>query len=247
MIYEAFNITFWIIAAFFGFITTILIKALRKKSEEQRKKFLIVYCLIWLVIFFVYKNCLLHDTAYLEMVGLQGRTIWGELPLYPCNVIMLLLPIALLTENKGVMIFCFYTSMICAPIALLIPSFGFRGFSIFIPRVMGFVFSHWMIFAVWALLYFLDIYTPHYRDIPKYLVTAVCTAFGMFLVNLTFKATGLCADSNYFFSMYPESVELQFMYDLIPIKFVYTLPAFVVLAMIAYMITPLFVYIEKKR
>jgi len=245
MLYAAFNLTFFIIMAIFALFLFGTIKFLRKKDEAFVTKYLVCFYLLGIVIFFIYKYFLINDVEYGAFFGVTNRTIFEELPLFPCNIVMCIMPIAVLTKKRGLLAFCFFTSFIAAPLALIIPSDGFVNCSIFLPRVMGYVTTHLMVWAAFFYLYFLEIFIPTYKDVPKFLLTVFVIASIIFGINNVLQVTGLGPTANYFFSMFPESDEMRILYSYIPIKFVYTWPAILIEALIALLITAVITKIRK--
>jgi uncharacterized membrane protein YwaF len=58
---------------------------------------------------------------------------------------MMLIPIAVATKSRPLMSFGFFMAPLGALMALLSPAVGFDGYSIWLPRMLGFYGTHFMI------------------------------------------------------------------------------------------------------
>lgn len=231
------NSVFVIIFAVLLFALVVSSLYLRKKSERIRQIVLTVVCLITLVGFFLYKLALSHDHQYDYLYGFMGGfNWWGELPLHLCNINMVLLPFAVMKKNRYLMGFCFFVGPLGALMALMMPGAGFDGYSILLPRMMGFYGTHFMVFFEGIALAAFGLYKPDYKDILPVLGLTICIAAVVFSIDVVIRLTGLNRKANYFFAMETEgNFVLDIFYKWIPYPFFCLLPCVPVLGI--YMVT----------
>ena len=159
-----------------------------------------------------------------------GFNWWGELPLHLCNINMLIIPIAVWRKSRPLMSFSFFLAPLGALMALLMPSAGFSGYSIFLPKMLGFYGTHFMVFIEGIALATFGLYRPRFKDLPKTLLTILIVTFCIFLIDVLIRTTGLNPKANYFFAMETEgNPVLNIFHNLIPYPFLYLLPCLVVL------------------
>lgn len=236
---------FWVLRPFsplffllFAFFLLVLIAAsllLRRKSERTRALVLACACWVTLLGFIAYKYALSVDAEFNVLTAsMGGFNWWGELPLHLCNINMILIPVAVLTNKRPLMCFCFFAGSLGAMMALSMPSNGFDGYSLLLPRMLGFYGTHFMIVIEALAIVTLGLYKPRFRDIPMTLVTIVCIALVIFVINMLLRWSGLHPKANYFYSVETEgNFVLELFYKLLPYPFLYLLPCSLVLA--AYM------------
>jgi uncharacterized membrane protein YwaF len=236
---------FWIMRPFnplfcvvFGAFLLLLIAAsllVRGKSGRIKKTVLVTACLLTLIGFFVYKYYLSLDADYDRITaGMGGFNWWGELPLQLCNINMILIAVAVLLDSRPLMSFCFFLGPLGAMMALVMPGNGFEGYSLLLPRMLGYYGTHFMIVIEALALATFGLYRPKFRDLPKTFLTIFLVALAVFCINMLLRVTGLHPKANYFYSVETEG---NFLLDLfhkwIPVPFLYLLPSFVILGVYA--------------
>ena len=225
-------------------------KLLKGATEGAKRAVYICICLLTIAGFFCYKYALSLDTAY-DLISDQygGFNWWQELPLHLCNIHMILMPIAVATKKRSLLSFCFFVAPLGALMALLMPPLGFSGYSIFLPRIIGFYGTHIMVIIEAIALYALDFYRPEYKDIPKAALITFVVATVVFGINLILKLFKLCPNPNYFYLMQTEGNPiLEIFYKYIPYPFLYALPCLLIL--VVYMLIVTFIiqtFIIKRR
>ena len=232
---------FWIMRPFNGlFILTfaafiLLLVAgtllLRGKSEKTRRTVLVAVSIASFVGFFVYKYFLSLDEPYAAITAeMGGFNWWGELPLQLCNINMILIPIAVLRKSRPLMCFGFFIGPLGAMMALAMPGNGFSGYSLLLPRMLGYYGTHFMIVIEgWALVT-LGLFRPKFRDLPKAILALVLLTFGIFCINLLLRVTGLHPKANYFYSVETEgNALLEIFHKMIPVPFLYLIPSLSIL------------------
>ena len=220
-----------LLAAFFALLAAASL-ALRGRSEMTRRVALISACAVTAVGFFFYKYFLSVDEAYDAITAtVGGFNWWGELPLQLCNVNMILIPIAVLKRNRPLMCFGFFIGPLGALMALLIPGNGFEGYSLLLPRMLGYYGTHLMlVIEGWALVTF-GLFKPRFSDLPKAVLTLVLLAFAIFLIDMLLRWTGLHPRANYFFAVETEcNALLEIFWKWIPLPFLYLIPCIGILA-----------------
>ena len=253
------NSEFWIIrpfnpvflACFAAFLLLLVIAslALRNKSERTRQIVLIAACVVTFLGFFVYKYFLSIDTDFDRITAnMGGFNWWGELPLHLCNVNMILIPIAVATKNRSLMSFCFFVGPLGATMALVMPGNGFDGYSVLLPRMLGYYGTHFMVVIEGLAVVTFGLYRPRFRDLPKTVLAILVIAFVIFCINMLLRTTGLHPKANYFFSVETEgNAVLDIFYRLIPYPFLYLLPCTLVLAVYMAVITSGFWIADRLR
>ena len=234
-IIRPFNPLFCIVSAAFLAVLVVAGLLLRGRSDRAKRTVIVVACLLTLVGFFVYKYFLSIDAEFDRLTAsMGGFNWWGELPLQLCNINMLLIPVAVLLDKRALMSFAFFVGPLGALMALVMPGTGFDGYSLLLPRMLGYYGTHFMIIIEALALAVFGLYRPRFRDIPKTLLAMFVIALGVFGINMLLRWTGLHPHANYFFSVETEGNFLLEMFrSWIPLPFLYLLPGIVILG--AYM------------
>ncbi|MBR4392851.1 MAG: YwaF family protein [Oscillospiraceae bacterium] len=249
-IMNPFNLVFNICLAAFLLVLVLASFALRKTREKTRSAVLVTACVLTLVGFFVYKYYLSLDADFdVITADMGGFNWWGELPLQLCNINMILIPIAVLRKSRPLQCFCFFLAPLGALMALVMPGTGFGGYSLLLPRMLGYYGTHFMIVIEGLALVTFGLYRPRFRDLPRAILTAVIIAFCVFLFNMLLRWSGLHPKANYFFSVETEgNFLLELFHSWLPYPFLYLLPCIGILG--AYMVlitTPFALTARKKR
>ncbi len=235
-ILHSFGPLFWTLFAGFILLLVVVSLLLKNRSEKAKKIVLITACIVTFVGFFVYKYFLSIDTEYDKLVveTRGGFSWWAELPLQLCNINMILIPIAVAFNLRPVKSFSFFLAPLGALMALLSPAVGFDGYSIFLPRMLGFYGTHFMIIIEGLALATLGFYRPKFKDFPKTILTLVILLLVITGVNLLLIKTGLYERANYFFTLEHEGISiLKLFWSWIPVPVLYLLPGAAIL--LAYM------------
>ena len=238
--------------AVFGVFLLLLVLAavlLRGKSETTKGAVLIAACVATLIGFVFYKYALSRDADYNVITSsMGGFNWWGELPLHLCNINMILIPIAVLKKSRPLMCFCFFLGPLGALMALLMPGNGFNGYSLLLPRMLGYYGTHFMVVIEGLALAAFGLFRPKFRDLPKAALAVLVIAFVIFLVNLLLRWTGLHPKANYFFSVETEgNFLLEIFYKWLPYPFLYLLPCIGILLVYMTVITTCFAVSDRKR
>lgn len=219
---------------FFGLVALIVLSLAgirhfgKTHSVQQRERLLLILSAVNLVLFFVYKSCLSVDREFLVLSGLERFNWFSELPLQLCNINLFLIPIGVLTRRRSLLGFSFYVAPLGAAMALLFPEVPFTGFSLFLPRILGFYCTHALLIVCGLALALLDFYRPTPRDYPGVIGTFVLLALGAHLINLILRAT-VCPGANYFFTFGADVSILNLFWRFIPYPFFYELPSLLIL------------------
>ena len=204
---------------------------LRRRSEQARRRVIIVASLFTIVAFFVYKGFLSVDREYSALTAATGGfNWWGELPLQLCNINMLILPIAVHWNKRPLMSFCFFVGVLGALMAVTMPGVGFDGYSLLLPRMLGYYGTHFAIIIEALALVTLGLYRPRFRDLPLTALALLVTALAACGISLLLRASGLHAGANYFFSVETEgNALLELFHRWLPAPFLYLLPCMAIL------------------
>ena len=230
-IVHPFNRIFTLLLIFFLLLLTLSALALRRKSEKVRQTVLIAACFVTLLGYFVYKYMLSLDHDYsLITAAMGGFSWWGELPLQLCNINMLLIPVAVWKKSRPLLCFCFFLGPLGALMALIMPGVGFEGYSLLLPRMLGYYGTHFMIVIEGLAIVCFGLYRPRFRDLPRTVLAAFLIALAIFGVNMLLRWSGLHPKANYFFSVETEgNFLLEIFYKWIPVPFLYLMPALLIL------------------
>ena len=132
--------------------------------------------------------------------------------------------------------------------ALVMPGNGFDGYSLLIPRMLGYYGTHFMIVIEGLALVTFGLFRPRLRDLPRAILAAVLIAFIIFLINLFLRWSGLHPKANYFFSVETEgNFLLEIFHNWIPIPFLYLMPCVIILGVYMLVITIPFEMIGWKK
>ena len=178
--------TLWLIV-FGAFLLLLIIVSLILRGKDQQVKtgVLVGACLFTLAGFIVYKYYLGQDKAYdVITASMGGFNWWGELPLQLCNINMILIPIAVLRKSRPLMSFCFFLGPLGAMMALVMPGNGFDGYSLLLPRMLGYYGTHFMIVIEGLAIVTFGLFRPTLRDLPNTILAALLIAFGVFVINM---------------------------------------------------------------
>ena len=250
---------FWVIRPFntiflitFAAFLLLLLAAsilLRGKRESTRQTVLVIACLATLVGFFFYKYYLSQDADFNVITAdMGGFNWWGELPLQLCNINMILIPIAVLKKSRPLMSFCFFLGPLGALMALAMPGNGFSGYSLLLPRMLGYYGTHFMIVIEGLAIVCFGLYRPRFRDLPRTVLTALLIAFCVFVINMLLRWSGLHPKANYFFSVETEgNALLELFHSWIPVPFLYLMPCIVILGVYMALITGAFAVADRIR
>ena len=231
-IMRPFNTLWMIVFGAFLLLLIIVSLILRGKDRQVKTGVLVGACLFTLAGFIVYKYYLGQDKAYdVITASMGGFNWWGELPLQLCNINMILIPIAVLRKSRPLMSFCFFLGPLGALMALVMPGNGFDGYSLLLPRMLGYYGTHFMIVIEGLAIVTFGLFRPTLRDLPKTILAALLIAFGVFVINMLLRWSGLHPKANYFFSVETEgNFLLEIFYSWIPYPFLYLLPCIGILA-----------------
>ena len=238
-IMRPFRPIFLIMFAFFILLLIVSSLLLRKKSERTRALVIAIVCWVTLLGFFAYKYALSVDADFNVITAdMGGFNWWGELPLQLCNINLLMIPIAVLTRKRPLLGFCFFVGPIGALMALVMPGNGFDGYSILLPRMLGYFLTHFVVMTAALAIGTYGLYRPRLRDLPLTVLTIFVVALIVFGFNMLLRSTGLHTKANYFFSVETEgNALLELFYSWIPLPFLYLLPSIVILALYSGLIT----------
>ncbi len=249
-IMEPFNLTFFIVTALFALILIGGTLVMRKKSDRAKRIVIASAAIVTLIGFIVYKYFLSLDAAYDKMtvVTTGGFNWWGELPLHLCNINMLLIPVAVLLNLQLLMSFCFFVGSICAALAIIMPGLGFDHYSIFLPRMLGYFGTHFMVVIMAIAIVSFGLYRPKFKDLLKTCGVITLITFCVFLIDLLLIYTGLYPNANYFYAMRPiGNPLLELFHGWIPLPFLYLIPCLLILVPYMALVTTGFWLVDKKN
>ncbi len=248
-IMRPFSPLFFLLFALFLLLLIVSSLLLRKKSERARALVLSCACWVTLLGFIAYKYALSVDAEFNVLTAsMGGFNWWGELPLQLCNINMLLIPVAVLKKNRALLSFCFFIAPLGALMALVMPGMGFEAYPVYLPRMIGYFGTHFMIFIEGLAIATFGLYRPRWRDIPLTVLALLVIALIVFGINMLLRVTGLHPKANYFFSVETEGNPLlELFYSWLPYPFLFLLPSVVIVAVYAGVITLGFAAADRLR
>ncbi len=223
-----FNGVFLVTFSLFLALLIVSSVLLRKADRKIRRRTLAGAMIFTFAAYWVYKFALSMDDDYSELTAandLGAFSWWKELPFQLCNINMIIIPLAAIFDNKKLYGFGFFVAPLGAFMALIMPSLGFYGCSIFLPRNLGFYFTHFMIFIGGISIACLDLYKPRFKDVLHTQHTMMVIT--MVVVGMDFLICGTVEPyANYFFAMNPEGISiLELFWSWIPVKGLYLVSA----------------------
>lgn len=229
MIVRPFNLGFWLIAVLTAAALVALYLLGRGKTQRWREGMLLALCAFNLVFYFVYKGMLSHDAEFLLVKGMEKFNWFDELPLQLCNINLFLIPIGVWTKKRPILGFSFFFAPLGALLAMVSPNAPFNGFSLALPRMIGYYGTHALLIVCGLALAVLNIYRPRRRDVGGILVALLALAVCMHGVNTLLRAT-VCPEANYFYTYYSDISLIRLMWRLIPVPLLYQLSGLLPLA-----------------
>ena len=248
-IMRPFNPLFWAVFAAFVLLLSAASLLLKGRSETAKKTVLVTGSVLTLIGFIAYKYYLSIDEEYnLITADMGGFNWWGELPLQLCNINMLLIPVAVLRRSRPLMGFCFFLGPLGALMALAMPVNGFSGYSLLLPRMLGFYGTHFMVMILgWALVCF-GLFRPRFRDLLPAALAALAVAFAVFLIDILLRRSGLHPRANYFFAVETEGNPiLELFHRLVPFPYLYLIPCLSILCPYMVLVTLPFALSDRRR
>ena len=243
------NAVFLAVFAFFVLLLVIASLFFRKKSDRAKRWAVAVTCLVNCLFFVLYKIFLSKDAEYnVIQSAMGGFNWWGELPLHLCNINMWLVIVGVLLDKRSIMRFCFFAGPIGAAMALFMPGNGFSGYSLLLPRMLGYYITHFLVMITCLSLGTFGLLKPELSDLPKTLIVTFIIAFLIHLVNTLFRITGLYEKANYFYTIETEgNFLLEIFYRWIPLPFLYLIPGLAILAVYVLLVTGLAALVKKPK
>ncbi len=248
-IIRPFNLAFFAVTAAFLLVLILATAIMKNRSETAKRAVIVTACVLTLIGFFVYKYYLSIDADFDRITSdMGGFNWWGELPLQLCNINMILIPIAVLKKSRPLMSFAFFLGPLGALMAIVMPGNGFGGYSLLLPRMIGYYGTHFMIIIEALSLVTFGLYRPRFRDLPGTLLAILLIALAVFGFNMLLRWTGLHPKANYFFSVETEgNFLLEIFYKWLPYPFLYLLPCIGILLVYMTVITTCFAVSDRKR
>ena len=221
---EPFSLTYNIFMIIHIVLVFVVIAVLRTKRKETARKVVLLIYFVLLAVLIIYKLLYPLDKEFMQDYATYWGpyTIFNELPLNPCNIVLLLIPFAILYNNRDLLSFCYYMGFLSPTLALVLPQIGYHGYSLFTLHMYGYYFCHFMGVAIPFFIYFLGIYKPCLKDVFRSSIVLTVIAFAVFGIDILLRITKVCPFSNYFYCMDPEGNPiLELFYKWIPVPGLY--------------------------
>ena len=145
------------------------------------------------------------------------------------------------------MCFSFFLGPLGALMALVMPGNGFSGYSLLLPRMLGYYGTHFMIVIEGLALVSFGLFRPRFRDLPRAVLAMLAISFCIFLINLLLRWSGLHPKANYFFTVETEgNFLLEIFHRWIPLPFLYALPCLAILGVYMLIVTTPFALSDRR-
>lgn len=221
---EPFNTVYF---CFFGTVAALLVFCtlfLLRKPLSVRRRVMVIFTSVLAGLLVLYKLLLPLDGEFMrDYADYWGPyTLLNELPFNPCNLVLLLFPIALYRKNDWLLSFCCFMGLISTTLAAAMPQQGYAGYSILCLHTFGFFLLHFTGALLPLVIVILGLYEPEYGDILRSSAVIAVSAAWAFLLNLLLRLTGANPLANYFFAMDPEGNPVfELFHRLIPVPGLY--------------------------
>lgn len=207
----------WILLFVLIAAIVLALRPLAKKSRPQRRTVMLVMSIFVFAYWLAYKVGL-----YLEP-GYEFR-FWDELPLHLCNITAIISIVAVASNRKILLGFCFYVGTLGALMAMFLPDSNFTGVAFSSAKGWGYWGFHALLIAQSISLAVTGLYRPEYDEIPRILGVVMLVAAAMHVVNLFMRAT-VFPEANYFYTFgIPGNPLTDLLQKLIPTNLLFLMP-----------------------
>ncbi|MDD5953586.1 MAG: YwaF family protein [Firmicutes bacterium] len=216
------NSVWWMVIALCCAVTALVYLSLRKKSDEQKRKALLLIGCTILVLFYVQRILMFRFDAFIAAYGTGWKQILPELlPFNLCYLSVIVMIAGARLNNKHLLGFCFFISSLGAVLALVAPVGIFSDTNLLQPAVAMFYFLHILVAAAYWNIGFLGLVKPEKNQAITSMLLFYFIFFLIHLVNWLGRSAGI--DSmNYFYSFNPEgSSVLELFWEWLPIPCLY--------------------------
>jgi len=208
--------------------------SLAKHDEKIKRKVLLLLCGFNAVLYVAYMIAHVVDPNF-------HFEILNNLPLHFCNINLVLIPLAILTRNKTLMAYQVYFGFPLATVALIVVYPLFLSTSILEFKTFTYFFYHSVLVVLPILLVKFRIFTPSFKIIWQPTVLLLTLTLIAHIINVTFRATGLSSEANYFFTHGLDGdFFTEFFWSIVPFNFFFLLPALLLFAPYIFVITFIF-------
>ena len=206
-------------------VLTALTLMRKGMNEAARYRLVLILSVIELIILRLYKHSLKDIRS--------DYNYFNELPCYLCNQATLLCIIRPLTKSVSIMAYCVSIGTLGAILAFVMPDSYNRDQLVFSKQAYGFYGYHGLLIVTCLSFYTLGLYHPALKDCIWAGIYTIVLAVIAHIINVILVKTGLNKKSNYVFTMYPDNIVMQTLYDRFPIRLFYMLPIPVVFTVYA--------------
>lgn len=222
---RVFNRWWWFYVALTVCVLILVTLTGRQLGLQARYRLVLTVSIIELVILRIYKYSLRKIRA--------DYNYFNELPCYLCNQATLLCIIAAITRNVSIMAYCVSIGTLGAILAFVMPDGYNRDQLVFSRQAYGFYGYHGLLIVTCLSFYTLNLYVPALKDCIWAGIYTALLAIIAHIINIIMVKTRLNPKSNYVFTMYPDNVVMQALYDRLPVRLFYMLPIPVVFTVYA--------------
>ncbi len=222
---RVFNRWWWFYVILTAAVLLLVTVSGKNLNEDSRYRLVLILSIIELVILRIYKFSLKNIRS--------DYNYFNELPCYLCNQATLLCIIAAITRNISIMAYCVSIGTLGAILAFVMPDSYNRDQLVFSRQAYGFYGYHGLLIVTCLSFYTLNLYVPALKDCIWAGIYTIVLAVIAHIINIIMVKTGLNPKSNYVFTMYPDNIVMQTLYDRFPVRLLYMLPIPVVFTVYA--------------
>ena len=209
-----------LICLFFFKLTTIF----------NARQVLLGVSLFNLVMYIIYRHIYTHDKEYIDIAypGQYKVNKYVELPLNPCNILVIITPFAYIFHNEWFLSYIFFYTFFMPILAMLMPCVGFDKYSVFKFRILWYYESHYFLLMNLPLMLYTGYFVPTYINVLYGTIILLVIGFIVHLINNYLVKKNLSKKANFFYTRDHEEISiLKFFRKLIPIDFLYVIPALI--------------------
>ena len=209
---------------------------LKNKSEKSQKHLLIGICCFDILLYAIYKiyQAFIYD-------GYNFVLIYN-LPLHFCNINLVLLPLAIITENKTLMAYQVYFGTLLAFFALTAIDPSFRGKPFFEFSCLVYYYYHSMLTIIPFILIKIKLFKPSLKNLWHPIVLMIVLTALVHILNIVLRSTGIGPNANYFYTFgLVGDPFTEIFKSIIPYNFFYLIPILLII-FIPYILLILLLY-----
>ena len=226
MVVKLFNPLWFAVMSLIPILVIIFTVRYRDRNMDEKVRMMKRLSVVSMGVYVLYK-------LYAIFLPEYDTVVWRELPLQLCNLGIFLSYPAHSKRFSFLKPFVVYVGFFGTLAGILMPDSNHTDIPFWDPLSGGFYATHILGLVLIILFVTLKIYKPRLKDIPLVLLEAVVIVFIIHIINVVFRATGLCGEANYCFTLgLPENAIMNLLWSWIPVPYLFMLPLVPVLGIL---------------